>query len=273
MILARSLLSSLFILAIMHNRFRISSSKRPKLYISIRNVHYPEIASLFKVSRMEIDEQYRNFVLSTVTSDLPEPFWRRLGERAKFIYGESYSSVASDPALLVEQKAQKLLQERYFKMEHALMAAARETAVPASAKLIGDNLCHYALVGRGRVEFTQSYVKISGDMPTPAAFRKQLAQMAEFKRAPQLALGDTPSELIEPKKVSGIVLHSPAGRNFNGSDQMLGAIGFFVAYEDFRGWAVRLTLGEILAAYVPVEKREDRVIPFRKKTPKTGTEE
>lgn len=246
---------------------------RRKLYILLEFVHYPEIASMFKVSRMEIEDQYRDFVLSTLVSDIPELFWRRFGERAQFVYGEAFSSVTSDAALLLEQKAQKLYQERYFKMEHALVAAARETAVPASAKLIGTNLCHYALVGRDRVEFTQSYVKASGDMPTPAAFRKQLAEMAEFKRAPRLNLGDVPSDLIEPKRVSGIVLHSPAGRKFAADDQKLGAIGFFVAYDDFKGWAVELTLSEIISAYLPVEKREDRAAPTRKKIGKTGTEE
>jgi hypothetical protein len=246
---------------------------RPKLYFFLGFVHYPEIASMFKVSRMEIEDQYRDFVLSTLVSDLPELFWRRFWERAQFVYGEAYSSVTSDAALLLEQKAQKLYQERYFKMEHALVAAARETAVPASAKLIGSNLCHYALVGRGRVEFTQSYVKASGDMPTPAAFRKQLAEMAEFKRAPRLNLGDVPNDLLEPKRVSGIILHSPAGRKFAADDQKLGAIGFFVAYDDFKGWAVELTLSEIISAYLPVETREDRAAPIRKKIGKTGTEE
>jgi hypothetical protein len=257
----------------MHNRFRIARGKRAKLYFSSANVHYPEIASLIKVSRMEGEIQYRDFVLSTLVADLPEAFWQRLGELAKFVYGESYSVVVNDPALLPEQRAQKLFQERYFKMEHALAAAARASEVSASAKLIGTNLCHYALVGRGRVEFTQSYVRTSGDMPTPAAFRKQLAEMADFKRMPHLDLGDVPTELILPKKISGIILHSPVGRKFAADDQKLGAIGFFVAYDDFKGWAVELSLSEIIAAYAPIEKRDDRVVPIRKRTPKTGTEE
>lgn len=233
------------------------------------NVHYPESASRIKVSRMD---EYRDFVISTLVEDLPDSFWKRLGELAKFVYGESYSVVSTDPALLPEQRPQKLYQERYFKMEHAFASAARHSEVPASAKLIGTNLCHYALVGQGRGELTQSYVKESGDMPSPAAFRKQLAVMADFKRMPSLDLGDVPSELIRPKKVSGIVLHSPTGRKFSADDQKLGAIGFFVAYDDFKGWAVELSLSEIIAAYAPIQKRDDRVIPIRKRNPKTGTE-
>src|ERR1700683_4256176 len=107
------------------------------------NVHYAEIASLFKVSRMEPEIQYRDFVLSTLVADIPESFWKRLGELAKFVYSESYRVVAGDPALIQEQRGQKLFQERYFKMEHALVAAACTSGVAASAKLIGTNLCHY----------------------------------------------------------------------------------------------------------------------------------
>jgi hypothetical protein len=220
---------------------------------------------------MELREQYRDFVLKTLVSDVPEQFWRRFWDRAQFVYGESYSSVSSDPALLPEQKMQKLFQERYFKMEHALVAAAGDAAMPASAQLIGTNLCHYALAARGFAEFTQSYVKVSGEMPSPAAFRRQLAAMSDFKEASRLDLGDEPPELIAPKKVSGILLHSPVGRKFSADDQALGAIGFFVAYDNFKGWAVELSLSEIIASYVPVEKRDDRVIPIRKPKPKTGT--
>lgn len=224
------------------------------------------------ISFMDPEEHYRNIVLSAVLGDLPEPFWRRFAELTQFNYGESYSGVCADTALLEEQRAQKLVQERYFRMEHSLIAAARETGVPASARLIGTNLCHYAYVGRGRVGMTQSYVPVSGEMPSPAEFRKQLAEMGEFKRAPRLPLGDESVELSEPKRVMGILLHSPAGRRFRSDEQKLGALGFFVAYDDYSGWAAQFAVSEIISAYKPVEKRDDRAAPKRKEIGKTGSE-
>jgi hypothetical protein len=122
------------------------------------------------------------------------------------------------------------------------------------------------------VGVTQSYVQVSGDMPTPAQFRKQLAEMAAFKRTSRLDLGDEPKELITPKQVCGIMLHSPVGKKFSEDDQKLGAIGFFVPYENYDGWAVEISLSEIISAYAPTEKREDRVQPIRKQGKKTGTE-
>ena len=104
---------------------------------------------------METEEHYRSFALSAVVSDTPVTYWQRIVERSRFTYGESFSNVKTDPALLDEQRPQKLYQERYFKMEFELISAARETGVAASAKLIGTNLCHYAYVARGRVGMTQ----------------------------------------------------------------------------------------------------------------------
>ncbi len=105
-------------------------------------------------------------------------------------------------------------------------------------------------------------------MPKPAAFRKQLAEMAEFKRILRLPLSDEPVELITPKAVMGILLHSPVGKRFIEAEQKLGALGLFIPYEDYSDWAAQLAMPEILAAYAPAEKREDRAAPIRK----TGTE-
>src|SRR5229473_3838501 len=151
----------------------------------------------------------------------------------------SFSGVKADQTLLDEQRQHKLYQERYFKMEYELVSAARDTGLSASANLIGTNLCHYAYVAHGRVGMTQSYVAVSGEIPKPAAFRKQLAEMAEFKRVLRLPLSDEPFELVTPKSVFGILLHSPVGRRFTAEDQTLGALGFFIPYEDCSGWAAQ----------------------------------
>ena len=134
-------------------------------------------------------EQYRDFVVSALVEDTPRQFWERLIEKTRFAYGEAFSAVSADPALLDDQREQKLFQERYFKLEHTLIATGKRTGVPGSAKLVGENRCHYAYVARGRVGMTQSYVAVSGEMPKPAAFRKQLAEMAMFKRIWRLDLG------------------------------------------------------------------------------------
>jgi hypothetical protein len=218
-------------------------------------------------------EEHKQFALEVIIADTPESFWQRAAERTQFVYRDSYSGVATDPALLPEQRMQKLWQERYFKMEHALIAVANEIGLPASAKLIGSNQCHYAFAGRNRFGLTQSYVQVSGDLPKPANFRTQLAEMAYFMRESRLPLGDEPIELITPKAVMGILLHSPVGKRFSEDEQKLGALGLYIPYRDYSDWAVRLAIPEILAAYAPAEKREDRAAPTRKTAAQTGTTE
>jgi hypothetical protein len=253
----------------------LGKQRRPnaKLYNSARNVHHAEIASRRKVKLMEAADLYREHVLNAVVEATPEGHWRRLAALAQFTYGEAFSAVLTDLALVQDQRPQKLYQERYFKMEHSLMTAARESGMSASSKLIGTNMCHYAYVAAGGIGMTQSYVPISGEMPSPAAFRKQLAEVAQFERSSRLDLGDEPSDLLLPKEIIGIVLHSPVGRRFTKEDQQLGAIGFFVPYRDYRGWAVGLPLQEIMSAYKPADAREDRATGTRRKIGKTGTAE
>lgn len=222
---------------------------------------------------MELKDQYRELVLKMVVEDMPQNLWQRLIDYSRKTYGEAFSIVSSDPSLLKDQRSQKLFQERYFKMEHAIAAAAKESGIPTSASLIGSNLCYYSYVGRGRVGFTQSYVQDFGEMPTPAGFRTQLQKMSIFRRESLLDLGDVSSELIAPKQVIGILLHSPAGKTFEESKQQLGDIGFYVPYEDGKAWAVELALSEILSNYKPVETREDRASLPRKGEKKPATRE
>jgi hypothetical protein len=226
---------------------------------------------------MEIEDQYREHVLNRIVEATPQKFWQRLAERSQFAYGEAFASVRADPALVDDQRQQKLYQERFFRMEHTLIAAAGDASVPASSKLIGTNQCWYVYAAHNGVGMTQNYVAVSGEMPTPATFRKNLAKVANLERQSRLDLGDETMELVMPKEINGIILHSPVGKRFTETEQKLGAIGFFVPYADFSKWAVELPLLEIISAYKPVERREDKAAPIPKKkigrADKTGTDE
>ena len=222
---------------------------------------------------MESDEWYRDITLEIITREMPQRLWRRIMERWRSAYMDVFSSVRADSMLLDEQRIQKLYQDRYFRLENDLIAAATDVGLAACPNLIGENGFFYACAGTDSVVLTQSYVQTTGKMPTPAAFRKQLAEMAEFERASRLDLGDVPTSLITPKKVHGILLHSPVGKKFSERDQALGSVGLYVPYKDYRGWAVELPLIEIISAYEITEEREDRADTSWKKKKGTGSEE
>ncbi len=215
-------------------------------------------------------EQIQAHVLRTIVTTTPIEFWRGYQNRARGLYLEAFGTVKADPRLNPSQRLSKLWQERHFAMEWLLIDEARQNGLPASDTLIVENRCAYALAGQGSLKMTQKYVRRHGALPSPAKFRKQLAAVNAFYRQPTLLFGDAPEDLYLPPDINGIVLHSPMGPRFIEEHQALGAIGFYAPLADFSGWAVELTFGEIIAAYVSETKREDRAAPTLRRLKKTG---
>lgn len=224
---------------------------------------------------MTAEDQYRQHVLSIITRTTPASFWAGYRDRARSLYLDAYGQVKADPRLNPSQRLSKLWQERHYAMEWLLIDEAGQQGVPASDRLISENNCSFALAGQGGLRMTQKYVRNAGSLPSPAKFLKQLAAVNSFYRqGGRLLLGDEPEELVMPMEISGIILHSPVGPRFTEDHQALGSIGFYVAYDDFRSWAVQLSFAEIMSAYgAGVQEREDRVRPTLRLVPKTGEAE
>lgn len=214
---------------------------------------------------MDIRDIQRDQILQLITEDIPQAFWDELGATARALYSGVYQEIAEDPDYLAAQKPNMLWQQRHFRMEALVAKIAKSNDVPVSEEPIISNKCAYAYLCPGRIAITQSYVSDTRKLPRPAAFRRQHAAMNLFSVEPQLDLGDKIVEISEPKQVNGILIHSPVGFKFDDESQKLGTLGFFVPNYDYTDWIVNLSLTELLAAYKPVTKREDRAIPQWKK--------
>jgi hypothetical protein len=211
---------------------------------------------------MEIIELQTQHVLDILIADTPKAYWDDLATRSRVTYAESFAAVAADRFLNDEQRLSKLFQERHFKMEHLFKQVGIDNGVPVSPSLIHINRCYYTYAKRGRFSATQKYVARPDDMPKPAKFRVQLAAAARFHRASRFDLGDVQPELLTPPEVGGIFLHGPIGSTFVERDQRVGFSWFCVPYADFSGWAVKLSLAEIIAGYqAGMPERADKVIP------------
>lgn len=234
-------------------------------------MHITEVARLLLGKSMEIKDLQKAHVLAILVADTPKAFWDGLGERARATYAESFAAVAADKFLNDEQRLSKLYQERHFKMEFAFRAAGADAGVPVAPNLIGINRCFYTYAKNGRFSATQKYVSRPARMPKPSRFRTQLALAARFHRVNRLDLGDVPTEFLTPPEVGGIFLHGPVGSRFSERDQKVGFSRFCVPYADFRGWAIELSLPEILASYVAdTKEREDNVKPILRKRSEEG---
>lgn len=222
---------------------------------------------------MDPDEQSRAHVLSLLTGHLPVALWSGLQDRARSLYMDTFSEARADPQINNSQRLHWLWQRRHFRMENLLQDEAAQHGVPANSELIERNRCYFTLAQQGPVCMTQSYVQAAGDLPRPAQFRRRLAKINAFQHDAWLDLFEADRPFKMPSEITGIILHSPAGTAFQEDHQALGAIGFYVPFSDFRGWAVRLTFAEILASYVEPAKQVDNVTPKIRPIRKTGEEE
>jgi hypothetical protein len=219
------------------------------------------------------DEQNRAHVLELLTGNLPVTLWSGLQDRARSLYMDTFSEARSDPQINNSQRLHWLWQRRHFRMENLLQDEATQHGVPANSELIERNRCYFTLAQQGPVRMTQSYVRAAGDLPKPANFRKQLAKLNAFQNKPRLILFEDERPFTMPPKITGIILHSPTGTTFREEHQALGAIGFYVPYNDFSGWAVKLTFADIVASYAAPVEQVDNVTPKLRPIRKTGEEE
>lgn len=222
---------------------------------------------------MEQDEENKAHVLELVTGHLPVGLWRGLQDRTRSLYMDTFSEAQSDPQINNSQRLHYLFQRRHFRMENLLQSESVQNAVPATSELIERNNCYFTLVQKGLVRMTQSYVRSAGALPRPANFRKQLAKLNAFDKQGSFDLIEGEREFKKPPQITGIILHSPTGQAFREEHQALGAIGLYVPYSDFSGWAVGLTFAEIIASYEAAVEQKDNVVPMIRPIRKTGEAE
>lgn len=222
---------------------------------------------------MENDEKNRAHVLKLLTTNLPAAFWQGMQDRARLLYPDLFSEVRANPRLNDSQRPNVLWQDRHYAMEWLLADEARRNGVPAESNMIPRNKCHFTMVGNGPVRLLQNYVREPGAMPRLAGFRRQLASINAFERDSVLDLIEAERPFRAPSEIIGIIIGNPAGPNFREDHQALGAIGLYVPYSDFKGWAVSLTFAEIVASYEAPAEQADNVTPKLKPNRKTGSEE
>jgi hypothetical protein len=194
-------------------------------------------------------DRLRAVILSTIVRDIPKGFWEdgRTGSRQTYL--DAYHEVAHYPALVAEQRLDKLYQDRHFRMEHLLLVLAQKHGLSVSPTILVENNRHYVYVTHGAIALTQAYVPAIGDMPKAAKFRERHAAMNNISQQARLALGDEPMEVLLGKDFYGLLIHNPVGKRFTEVEQRLGMIQFCVPYPGCTTWALQLTIEEIIAGY------------------------
>lgn len=204
---------------------------------------------------MDSENQLRAVILSTIVHDIPRKFWEDARTRMKQSYMDMYHQVDADPSVVQVQKLDKLYQDRHFRMEYVLTTLAKDHGFTCSSTLLKENNRAYVYAAKGAIGLTQAYVSSIEAMPKPAKFRERLAELNNIPNTPRFDLGDEPKEIMLGKDFYGLIIHNPAGKRFTEEHQKLGALQFCIPTAECKGWAVQLTMEEILAEY-PVTKTD-----------------
>ena len=218
---------------------------------------------------MDWDERLRATILSTIIRDTPKSFWEGSRVRTRQTYTDIFHEVAADPNVVPEQRIDKLLQDRHFRMERLLSDLAASHGFACSPTILVENNRHYVYATKGAIGVTQTYVRTIGETPQPARYRERLAALNAIPRSPRFDLGDEPREVLIGKDFYGLLAHNPVGRRFVEGEQRLGMLQFCVPVDDCSTWAAQFAIEEIVAAY-PVARpaTTTRRDPVWRATPK-----
>ena len=224
---------------------------------------------------MDVLKRVRGTIISTIIRDIPGKFWEDARAGTRRVYADSFEQIRADPNVVKEQRIDKLYQDRHFYMESLLQKLAHVHGLECSSTILIENGRSYVYATKGAVGLTQAYVPSIGTMPKPARFRERHAALNSIPKAPRLELGDEPREVMLGKDCYGVLVHNPAGKRFSDQDQRLGMIQFCVPYCDCSGWAIELSIEEILYAYdaVALVKKKDRRLPWKKDAKQKGDQE
>jgi hypothetical protein len=190
---------------------------------------------------------------ATMLRDTKLTFWKRLQNAMEWAYEDSYQSVVNDTRVLGDQRAANLLDQRFYVAETALQRAASETALISTGQKIKINGWNYTLVRGGGVSMVQSYVQTPMDLARPARFRETHSAVNTFLCAPQFDFGDIDPTVFSVALINGIIIHGPAGKDFDQESQRLGFLNFAVPDETYKTWGLNYSVSEIIARFEQAE--------------------
>jgi hypothetical protein len=190
---------------------------------------------------------------STMLRDTKLTFWKRLQNAMEWAYNDTYQSVINDSRVLEDQRASNLIDQRFYVAETALQRAASETGLVSTGQKISINGWNYTLVRGGGVSMVQSYVQTPADFARPAKFREAHSAVNTFLNAPQFDFGEVDTKVFSVASINGIIIHGPAGKNFEPNSQRLGFLNFAIPDETYRTWGLNFSVLEIIARFEQAE--------------------
>jgi len=198
------------------------------------------------------EELMRAHITRQVVSQIPKGFLEEFYQRTERAYLDEFAEMKHKTARIESQKRFNLIDERWYRIDHELFEVAERFGMTVIAHPLPENTWRYVYASCGKFGFTQSYVRKTGDLPKPARFRERLASAA---RMPMLPLTEA-KDVYEVKDFYAIFTHNPIGDKFSEDHQKLGSLMFSVPHQDMKGWAINISVPELITAY-PATRKDD----------------
>ncbi|WP_085044106.1 hypothetical protein [Ensifer aridi] len=209
-----------------------------------------------------------------VCDDIESPFVESVAKFAAWEYRCLYDTLAGDPLLTNEQRAQEFGRRRALAISKAMIQAAKKHNLPYDIRRLKCNGQSKVLVKIGRVILVQeAMATLYGHKPQAATYKEEISRYAGVITQLELDLGDRPQQLLDwSDGVLAVLLHGACGSRFAERECELGALMLAVPDAAYENWIIRLDLHDIaLFGGVPVKRasgdannQEDRVIVRRK---------
>lgn len=215
--------------------------------------------------------EVRAAVLNTITATVPLTVWSDLGDGVPWAYAEAFDSNKLDPRVLPQQARFKATNDRHFFMEHAISRVADHSGATFIPEVVEENGWRFGLFKSGKLCFTQKYVLTYGGMPTPAKFRKRLAEANKFTQQTRMFFMQGAAK-VSDVEINAILVHCPENRDFNDETEGFRRPAFVtlaVPFSDYSDWAARFDLSELIASYATEEASRKAPAPKWKPIRKT----
>jgi hypothetical protein len=211
-------------------------------------------------------------LLDLMVKDIPPSFVLAIQQAMPHIYEEAYQQAYSQPLWERSEGRYLIGHIRHALFNAQFRKAGRDAQLDARLMRVPVGSYEYSYVRtKGKLFLTGSSVSSSDDMPRPADFREQHAEVNHFLNQPPLSFMASP-DLKKAKEIYAIVIHAALGVD----KRECGFVGIGIPSADTSEWLELVTLSELYKAQVQAgfskpEQTQDQAFPTKREKKSEGT--
>lgn len=212
-----------------------------------------------------------NELVALMVRELPTAFVVALQQAMPHIYQEAHEQAFKQPLWGASEGRYLIGHVRHALFEAQFRKAADSTGLKTGLAKVPVGNYEYSFVRAGKLFLTGSGVPSSDEMPRPADFREQNAQVNSFLVNPPLSIIEPP-DLTRVDTIYGIVIHAP----YESDKAQCSYVGIGIPNQDTTEWVELLSLADLSRAQLEAtqakpEDAADQAFPRKREKKAEGT--